>query len=64
MIILELKPYNYHAPRLKAELQKLGVKCDEGSLEIQRFSDGEVYHRIISNVRNGIANEITIEIKR
>lgn len=52
MIIFELKPANYHAERLAKNLIDLGKQATVGELEIKRFSDGEVYHRLITDVRN------------
>ena len=52
MIIFELKPYNHHAERLITSLKTHGVDATEGSLDTKRFSDGEVYHRIATDVKN------------
>lgn len=52
MIIFEPKSYNNHAERLVDLLKRQGRKAIVGSLETKNFSDGEVYHRFLTDVRN------------
>lgn len=52
MIVFEPKAYNNHSDRLVESIHQLGGTAYKGRLETKKFSDGEVYHRFLTDVRN------------